>query len=488
MKRYILFIFLAAILSQNLHGQVDKEQEREDWAKLDARPTPQWWQDAKFGIFIHWGIYSVPAFSKVGQYSEWYWQDLENAKRQSYKLTNDFHTSNYGEGFTYPDFANLFTCELFDPDQWAKLFEASGAKYIVLTSKHHDGYCLWQSDEANQSWGRPWNSVETAPQRDLLGELTDAVRKTDVRMGIYYSLYEWFNPLYRTDPELYVENHVIPQFKDVVETHRPEVIFSDGEWDHPYTLWRSHELVDWLINESSVKETVVLNDRWGRGTRHQHGGYYTTEYGSGLSSGHPWEECRGMAHSFGYNRAESIWDYNTSQELLYMLIDIVSRGGNFLLDIGPTGDGRIPVIMQQRLIDIGEWLSVNGDAIYGTQSWERTCQWTEGKIQDAKRGEYMVEYDIMKLTMTPDEGMAVKEIFFTKKGDHLYCILPRFPDKQLVIKDLNLERSSQISLLGIPGSLKWKQRGDHIYIDIPEINPSDLPCDYAYTIKIEGVR
>ncbi len=489
MKKHIFFLLVFLIFGHHeyLNSQSIEEQSISDWKEIDARPVPQWWQDAKFGIFIHWGIYSVPAFSRVGEYSEWYWQDLSNKNRKGHALTTAFHQKNYGLGFTYPDFATEFTCELFKPDQWAKLFEESGAKYIVLTSKHHDGYCLWNSQEANQSWGRPWNSLETGPQRDLLGELTNAVRKTEVKMGIYYSLYEWFNPLYKANPELFVEKHLMPQFKDVVMKYQPSVIFSDGEWDHPYTTWRSTELLNWLYEKSPNKETVVVNDRWGAKTRHHHGGYYTTEYGSGLSSNHPWEECRGMAHSFGYNRAENIHDYNTSQELIYMLIDIVSRGGNFLLDIGPTGDGRIPVIMQQRLIDIGKWLKVNGEAIYGTKSWEKSCQWSAGKIRDAERGAYMTEYDIMKLTLNPDEGMATKEIFFTQKEDVLFCITSRFPDENLIVKDLQLSTNTTVNMLGFAENLKWKQKGKDVWIMVPNLNPSDLPSQYAHVFRIKGV-
>jgi len=456
------------------------------WDAIDNHPIPQWWTDAKFGIFIHWGPYSVPAFSRVGDYSEWYWQDLVNPKRGGHKTVRAFHDATYGTGFTYPDFVPDFTCELFDPNQWANVFEASGAKYVVLTSKHHDGYCLWPSKEADQSWGRPWSSTNSGPQRDLLGELTDAVRQTDLKMGIYYSLYEWFNPLYKADVDLFVEKHMIPQFKDVVNRYAPSVIFSDGEWDHPYTTWKSTELLTWLYNESPCKDDVVINDRWGKNSRHQHGAYYTTEYGSGMPNADtPWEENRGMAHSFGYSRTENLADYNTSQEFVYMLIDIVSRGGNFLLDIGPTADGRVPVIMQERLQDIGDWLKVNGEAIYGTFPYKRTCQWTEGDIAEEKRGRYKIKYDVLKLTVQPDPGCATKEIFFTQKDSTLYCICPVFPDGSLTVTNLALPASARITMLGSDAQIKWKQTGDHVALKMPGLNPSKMPCQYAWTFKVD---
>lgn len=464
-----------------------------NWESLDSRPMPQWWTDAKFGIFIHWGPYSVPAFSKVGQYSEWYWYTLRQEKElgRGHAETKAFHDKVYGPDFAYADFVPMFGCELFDADQWARVFEQSGAKYVVLTSKHHDGYTLWPSAEATQSWGRPWSSTNSGPQRDLLGELTDAVRKTPLKMGIYYSLYEWYNPLYVTDVDLFVDKHMIPQFKDVVEKYSPAVIFSDGEWSHPDTTWRSPELLAWLYNESPCKDEVVINDRWGKDIRHKHGGYYTTEYGAGLPNAeNPWEENRGMAHSFGFSRTENLEDYNSTQQLLYMLLDIVSRGGNFLLDIGPTADGRIPVVMQERLIEMGDWLKVNGEAIYGTTTWTSTCQWSAGTVRDAQHGRVhnnRGKYDVMKLTVRPDEGFAVKEIFFTRKGDSLYCICPVYPDGKLVVKGVTAAQGARVTLLGIEGELKWKQAGENLEIEVPALNPSQAPCEFAWTFKISNV-
>ena len=164
---------------------------------------------------------------------------------------------------------------------------------------------------------------------------------------------------------------MIPQFKDVVTRYKPSIIFTDGEWEMTSSQWHSPELLAWLFNDSPVKDEVVVNDRWGSDTRHKHGGYWTTEYTPGMSGmDHPWEESRGMGFSYGYNRAETLEDYHTGRELVIMLVDIVSRGGNLLLDIGPRADGTIPVIMEERLLQIGDWLKVNGEAIYGTQAVE----------------------------------------------------------------------------------------------------------------------
>jgi alpha-L-fucosidase len=485
MKRIIVIALLLSILSIRLFAQTSSHIYKPEWADLDQRPTPQWWSDAKFGIFIHWGIYSVPSFSKVGEYAEWYWNSLKEGKPDYV----NFHNKNYGPLFTYPDFVPQFKCELFNPDQWAGIFKESGAKYIVLTSKHHEGFTLWQSQEANRDWGRPWNAVDAGPGRDLLGDLTASVRKAGLKMGIYYSLYEWYNPLYKTNVPMYVKNHMTPQFKDVVTRYSPSVIFSDGEWDHADTTWKSQELLAWLFNESPCKNEVVVNDRWGGNTRHHHGGYFTTEYGSGMAdAAHPWEESRGMAYSYGYSRTENAEDYNSAQKLIYMLIDIVSRGGNFLLDIGPAADGSIPVIMQDRLLGMGQWLKVNGEAIYGTKTWKNSCQWSKGEIKDAERGEFMIKYDIMKLTLHPDKGMAVKEIFFTRKSDTLYCITPVYPSGKLVIKDTQAGKKTRVSMLGLSQDLKWKQSGNNIEIEVPGLTPSNSPCENAWTFRITGIK
>ena len=168
-------------------GVLAAEPYEPRWESLDARPTPQWFQDAKFGIFIHWGVYSVPAWGPKTKYAEWYWNDL----RRKGSETEQFHRRVYGPDFEYAQFADLFKPYLFDAEAWADLFARSGARYIVLTSKHHDGYCLWPSEEASRTWGRPWNAKDTGPGRDLLGELTAAVsRRPELRMGFYYSLYE----------------------------------------------------------------------------------------------------------------------------------------------------------------------------------------------------------------------------------------------------------------------------------------------------------
>lgn len=457
------------------------------WEPLDARPNPSWWGQAKFGLFIHWGPYAVPAFSADQEYAEWYWKALRDESRADHATVKAFHARTYGADFEYPDFAADFTASFFEPQDWAQLFVRSGARYVVLTSKHHDGFALWPSAEASRTWGRPWNAVEIGPQRDLLGELAAATREAGLKFGIYFSLYEWFNPLYLADPERYVAEHMVPQFKDVVNRYRPSVIFSDGEWDHPAATWRSTELLDWLFHDSPAAADVVVNDRWGQATRHVHGGYFTTEYGSGMADAtHPWEENRGMGHSYGYSRTENLADYTTGREFILMLADIVSRGGNFLLNIGPTADGRIPVIMQQRLTEIGDWLAINGEAIHDTSPWTRSTQWSAGVIRDEERGQYKSGYDILKLTVSPDPGQAVKEVLFTRRGTDLYAICPVLPEQTLRLRDLTVPASTTVTLLGQDGTVPWRETDGGVAIEIPSIDITRAGGRAAYVFKLSG--
>ncbi len=477
----------ASIIVALLVEGTARSQTRYDatWESLDKRPTPYWYMDAKFGIFIHWGVYSVPGWGAHGEYAEWYWNHIASKKADNPWW--QFHKRVYGENFEYKDFAPQFKAELFDAARWADLFYRSGAKYVVLTSKHHEGFCLWPSAEANTAWGRPWNSVDAGPRRDLLGELAAAVRKRPgMHMGFYYSLYEWFNPLWLTDKPAYINRHMHPQFKDVVTRYAPDIIFSDGEWDLTSAEWKSPELLAWLFNESPCKDTVVVNDRWGKECRHHHGGYYTTEYGAGMKdASHPWEESRGMAYSYGYNRAERIEDYKTAQEFVLTLVDLVSRGGNLLLDIGPCADGTIPPVMEERLLQIGDWLKVNGEAIYGTRHAGRDCQWTEGKRPGQSYSEFREEYKLMKqIGAKPRDGQAVKQVFFTRKGNTLYAITPYLPTHDLVIRNIKTDAGTQVSMLGVPGQLASAAKDGMLTIRVPELTADSVPCRHAYVFKI----
>lgn len=451
MKRIVLYLIILITISNAAYAQYDA-----NWESLDKRETPTWYKNAKFGIFIHWGLYSVPSWAtKSGAdgfgsgYSEWYWQRLNTPKLKIHQEFVNFQNRVYGPNFKYQDFANHFKAELFNPDEWADILQNSGAKYIVLTSKHHEGYALWPSAQA---WN--WNSVDTGPHRDLAGDLAKSVKAKGLKMGFYYSLYEWYNPNYLSNVDAYVNDHMLPQMKDLVTRYKPDILWADGEWEHSAETWRSTEFLSWLFNNKEVGDGIIVNDRWGNNTKGKHGSFNTTEYGQGTSSSDkPWEECRGIGASFGYNRNENLADYMSSAKLIHTLVDIVSKGGNFLLNIGPTADGRIPVIMQQRLSDLGNWLKINGEAIYESEAWKDAPSDSNQKVS------------------------------YTKKGINLYAICTEWPEK-LEIRNLN--KPSKITLLGYSGPIDSKYFKDGVFITAPKLTPNSIPCQHAWVFKIEN--
>jgi alpha-L-fucosidase len=465
-----------------------------NWNSLDKRPIPAWFTDAKFGIFIHWGVYSVPAFAPVGipkeqPYAEWYWHSMMAGKEKSdpnVKGTWEFHKRVYGADFPYPDFANQFKAELFNPTSWADLFAKSGARYVVLTSKHHDGFALWPSAEASRDFARPWNSVEAGPHRDLVGDLTAAVRARGLKMGLYFSLYEWYNPLWLTNREEYVAKHMIPQFKDVVTRYQPSLIFADGEWEQPSAQWKSTDLLAWLYNLPGLRDEVVVNDRWGSETRHLHGGYWTTEYTSGMAAaGHPWEENRGMGFSYGYNRAETLSQYHSSRELILMLADTVSRGGNFLLDIGPEADGMIPVVMEQRLLEIGDWLKINGEAIYGTRALDHGRLYGKGKLAEPTFNVmFHGAYDVLQLVDNPGDGKAPLDGFLTTKDDATYAILTHWTTEPVVLPRPPGQSIRSVTLLGSGNAISFRETATNVIVQLPEV-PATLRNQPAWTLKLK---
>lgn len=363
----ITLIILLLIGTANL---TSAQKWTANWEQLRSRPYPQWFKDAKLGIFIHWGISSVPAYGGRESYAEWYLRGLQVGD----SLRTNFMKKNFGENFTYRDFAPLFKAELFDPDEWADLFKRAGAKYVIFVTKHHDGYCLWPSKYAPN-----WNSMDVGPHRDLVGELTRAVRRAGLKMGFYYSLPEWNHPLHRwyTDPHdsitAYVEQHMIPQFKELVSAYKPSLLFADGEWFNSAEQWHAAELISWYFN--LVGDEAIVNDRWGGGSNI---GFRTPEYSAGIrKSDRPWSEVRGLGRSFGLNRNEKLEAYMQPQDLIHFFIRAVSNGGGITINVGPKADGQIPLLQQERLVQLGEWLQINGEAIYSSDTWDRPGEFKE---------------------------------------------------------------------------------------------------------------
>lgn len=346
----------------------------DSWETLRSRPYPQWFKDAKLGIFIHWGVYSVPSYGGPESYAEWYLRGLQAGAQERI----DFMKKYWGEEFEYKDFAPLWKAELFNAREWAEIFERAGAKYIILVSKHHDGFALWPSEYAPG-----WNSVDVGPQRNIVAEVAEAVRERDIRFGLYYSLPEWNHPLHQwyIDPHDqihdYVEQHMIPQFKEVVGTYKPDLLFTDGEWFNDAEDWHARQLIAWYFN--LVGDDAIVNDRWGHGSNI---GYITPEYSSGgIQTDRPWAEVRGIGRSFGLNRNEKLEAYKTPAELIRLFVRTVAWGGGLTINVGPYADGKIPLVQQERIEKLGEWIRTNEEAIYASTTWKRPGEEREVTLQ-----------------------------------------------------------------------------------------------------------
>ncbi|NP_001279640.1 tissue alpha-L-fucosidase precursor [Callorhinchus milii] len=426
-----------------------------DWASLDARPLPEWYDESKIGVFLHWGVFSVPSYR-----SEWFWWDWEGLHSPDI-LT--FMERNYKSGFTYPDFASQFTAEFFDPDQWADLIQDSGARYVVLTSKHHEGFTNWPSPV---SWN--WNSVDTGPHRDLVGDLATAVRKRNIHYGVYHSLLEWFNPLYMKDKknnfktQEFVMRKTMPELYELVMRYKPEIIWSDGDWEAPDSYWNSTEFLAWLYNYSPVKDTVVTNDRWGVGCRCKHGGFFNCDdkYSPSKLQNHKWEMCTSIdKRSWGYRRNMKLNEMMDLPTILSSLMDTISYGGNFLLNIGPTKEGTIAPAFQQSLHGLGQWLRVNGEAVYASKPW---------RVQQEN---------------------STDRVWYTSKGSAVYATFLNWPETNtLTLQSPEVTSTTQVTMLGVSQPLKWSHSSPKgISIMLSSIPWPTLPSRLGWTVKLEGV-
>ncbi|KAH9388173.1 Tissue alpha-L-fucosidase [Tyrophagus putrescentiae] len=317
-----------------------------NWKSIDARPLPAWYDQAKVGIFIHFGVFSVPSY--VDEWF-WYWWLVEKEKR-----IVEFMRRNYPPGFTYADFGPQLTAEFFNATAWAELFRRSGAR----------------TTRASPS-GRPpspptGTPMDVGPKRDIVGEVAAAVRGAGLRFGAYHSMMEWFHPLYKAEKaanwstDQFVRLKIRPELEELVSAYQPDVLWSDGDGEAPDAYWNSTDFLAWLYNDSPVREKVVTNDRWGDGTSQKHGGFFVgpDRFNPGVLQAH---------------KEATLAEYMTIEGLLEELVSTVSCGGNLLVNVGPTRDGRIVPVFEERLLQLGDWLAVNGEAIYSSRPFAR-CQ------------------------------------------------------------------------------------------------------------------
>ena len=465
--------------------------------------VPEWYNDAKFGIFIHWGLFSVPgwAYAETGKsiadihrehnpfagqkynpYAEWYLNSL----RIDGSPTQEYHEKVYGKGFSYTDFCRLFEeqSKSFSATEWAGLFRKAGARYAVMVTKHHDGYCLWPSEYKNPVM------PGYGAKRDYVGELTDAVRAAGLRMGLYYSgILDWtFQKEPMNSPERWLTHYLasdeyaaysLNQTKELIRRYRPSILWNDMGYPAQCSL---EELFD--VYHSEVPDGVI-NDRWIQRkipagqtfaeycgklaadhtvmdiTDGIHGDFYTPEYTKITAiPDKKWESTRGIGMSFGYNRNEIRENFLTGKELVHMLAEIVSKNGNLLLNVGPQADGTIEEAQANTLLQAGEWLAVNGEAIYGT---------TYGDIR--KLGLEVTEEE----RKVPDQEAVAeaataegKKVCFTRKGSSTYAIvLDDAPGTSVFIRGLNLKEGTKAVLLSQQRALDWENTSEGVRFVLP---------------------
>ncbi|XP_063697965.1 putative alpha-L-fucosidase [Culicoides brevitarsis] len=440
-----------------------------DWKSLDSRPLPKWYDEAKVGIFIHWGVYSVPSYG-----SEWFWWYWKGAKKSDYV---SFMENNYKPGFTYQEFARDFTAELFNPNEWAKIFNDSGAKYIVLTSKHHEGFTLWPS-----RYSFSWNAMEVGPHRDLVGELREAITSdTGIHFGLYHSLFEWFNPVHEADKQNnfttqeFVWNKVWPEMKELVEKYKPEVFWSDGDGGTTPEYWNSTDFLAWLYNESPVRKTVVTNDRWGDGTAGKHGDFFNfaDRFNPGHLLTHKWENAFTIdRRSWGHRDEAKYEDFMTPEEIIHEIVSTVSCNGNVLINVGPTRFGTIEPIFVERFTQMGRWLRRNGEAIYKTKPWIHQNDTLSGNVW------YTASKKVQK---DPESG---------NKTQFIYATVLKYPYETNFVElgALNEEIFNEkvpVELLGYPEEIKIVQSKKGFFIKFPYKHLIDhYGLEYAWTFKI----
>lgn len=488
--KIVLLLFVISCHPQKENVQTKHPSYHASWESVKGHETPEWFLDAKFGIYFHWGPYSVPAYK-----TEWYSHYMYDKNHEIHK----YHVEKYGplDEFGYKDFIPMFTAKNFNADEWVKLFEKSGAKFTGPVTEHADGFAMWDSKLTT------WDAKDMGPKRDIVGEMEKAVRKTDMKFITTFHhqwLWSWYstwdeetdaaNPEFEDlyGPKLtsseFIGSEEFPTFmvndkfanrwiarlKEVIDKYNPDLIYFDNKLN---TLEEKYRLdfLQYYYNHAADRDQEVVCTYKAK----------DLEVGSGVLD---LERARmSEKKDFPWLTDDSIdwgsWcnvqvpDYKSTNRMIDFLVDVVSKNGGVLLNITPTAEGEIPQEVQDRLLEIGEWLKINGEAIYGTRPYtifgEGPQQIVEGHLSERQNKEASAE-----------------DIRFTTNGKTLYAIAMDWPGEKFVINSLGKdsgylgEEIKSIELLGSTAKLTWDHSDKNLTISIPETRSGK----HAFAFKI----
>ena len=455
---------------------------------IDSHQAPEWFKDAKFGMFIDWGLWSVagwaPKKEKGAMYPDWY----------EFRLNTDsafvkYHEKNWGKDFKRDDFIPLFKAENYQPEKLVGIAKEAGMKYIVPFCKHHSGFCLWPSTYTKR------DAMDMGPMKDLIKPLVENCQKEGLKFGFYFSVEEWEYPLigengklqnrvwggatkqYSSDLEkmssgkIAVKNfetdYLVPQAIEFIDRYDPDLLWYDGDWSTNADKLHTYDIAAYFYNRVEGRKEVAVNDRFGKQDgkwlRSKRGDFFTNEFGDmekeAKQSFHAWEECRGISQSFGYNWQDTDENVISSNDFIDMFVDIVAHGGNLLLIVNLDGQGALPEVQETRLRDIGKWLNVNGEGLYSTRPF--TIQ-NEGTVAYTR----------------------------SKDNHYVYAIMKEWPGPELRLNGIQAEKEGEIEMLGYIKPLKWmnSDKGITIKLPAPLQNPKNRPCEHAWILRIPNVR
>jgi alpha-L-fucosidase len=449
------------------------------WESLDTHHAPNWYRDAKLGIMLNWGMHSVPAWDKKragAMYPDAYGYEMYNDAQ-----VKEHHAKYWGKDFQWDDFLPLFKADKYDPDALVRLFEETGARYLIPMSKHHDGVAWWDSRWTRRSF------VRLGPKKDLLTPLIAAARRRNFKVVLYFCYEEWATAMLGPDDKPcyriwncgtyagmhrlnaegrgrvsgnipvrnYYDQYMTPLVKEMIDRFDPDGLWMDGEWATPSDMLRSRELVAYFYNKAEGRKSVYVNDRYGIGVRGKHGDVFNSEYNTTQSYTHPWEECQGISQSFAYNYEDNEESLGPPAKLIHMLIDVVSRNGNLAIIGGPDASGAYPERVARRLKALGTWLKINGESIYATRALP---PYQEGSVCYTR----------------------------SKDAKFAYAICKQWPGKSLTLRGVRAGEDAKITMLGVAKPLAWQQDDRGLTIAIPDAMQDEKarPCRDAWAIKV----